>query len=93
MLEGPFVQIPHDVVIPGVLAVGDLPELAAAVAPRPLRLDATVDGQNRRCTEQTVRRIYAPAIAEYRRQNSLGQLNLHRSDPSATAWLLSQLKP
>ena len=34
-LAGPFCYLPHDVVVPEVLTRGDLPELAAALAPVP----------------------------------------------------------
>src|SRR5262249_47820421 len=44
VLEGPFCYLPHDVVVPGVLTTGDLPDVAAALAPRALWLDETVDG-------------------------------------------------
>ena len=48
VLQGHMVLIPHDVVVPGILTVGDLPDIAAALAPRPLRQDGLVDGLNRR---------------------------------------------
>jgi cephalosporin-C deacetylase-like acetyl esterase len=93
VLESPFVQIPHDAVIPGVILAGDLGELSAALAPRPLRLDALVDGLNRRRSDQAARRIYAPAAAAYRKCGAPERLGLHPLDPPAPRWLLDQLKP
>src|SRR5262249_22143587 len=46
-LEGPFCYLPHDAVVPGVLATGDLCDVAAALAPRPVCLEGLVDGLNR----------------------------------------------
>src|SRR5262249_33942250 len=46
-LAGPFCYLPHDVVVPEVLATCDLPDLTAALAPRPIRLVGLVDGLNR----------------------------------------------
>jgi hypothetical protein len=48
VLERHLVSIPHDVVLPGVLAVGDLDDVAAALAPRPVARVGPVDGGNRR---------------------------------------------
>src|SRR5262249_30454004 len=52
VVEGPFCYLPHDVVVPGVLTVGDLCDLAGAVAPRALRMDEMVDGLNREVSQQ-----------------------------------------
>lgn len=48
LLEGQFCFVPHDVIVPGALAAGDLSDVAAALQPRPLLLQGLVDGQNRR---------------------------------------------
>ncbi|MFT7643639.1 MAG: hypothetical protein ACI9G1_005405, partial [Pirellulaceae bacterium] len=39
VLAGPYVYIPHDTVIPGMLKYADIPDLAASLAPRQLRLE------------------------------------------------------
>jgi hypothetical protein len=44
VLTSPFVYIPHDVVVPGILHHGDLADLAAALAPCRLGRDGLVDG-------------------------------------------------
>ena len=56
-----------DVVVPGLLPAGDLPDVAAALAPRPLRLRGLVDALNRRRDDKTVRLLYRPALDAYRR--------------------------
>ncbi len=48
LLESPFCYVPHDTIVPGALTLGDLDDVAAALAPRPLRLEGRVDGLNRR---------------------------------------------
>ena len=58
ILESPFLYVPHDVIIPGLLTVGDLDDVAAALAPRPLRLEALVDGRNRLVSSQRLRQEY-----------------------------------
>ena len=46
VLAGPQVLIPHDALVPGLLAVCDVADLAAALAPLPLQLEQLVDGRN-----------------------------------------------
>ncbi|MGE3809768.1 MAG: alpha/beta hydrolase family protein, partial [Gemmataceae bacterium] len=58
VLDSHLVLIPHDVVVPGLLKTGDLSDVAAALAPRPVRLDGLVDGLNRRLSADTVKKIY-----------------------------------
>jgi dienelactone hydrolase len=48
VLESPFVLVPHDFLVPGLLTAGDLPDVAAAIAPRSLRVEGLFDGTNRR---------------------------------------------
>lgn len=47
ILESPFVQVPHECIVPGILHAADLPDVVAALAPRPVLLERTVDGSNR----------------------------------------------
>ena len=46
ILKNRFCYVPHDVIVPGALTVGDLCDIASALSPRPLRLEALVDGRN-----------------------------------------------
>ena len=83
LLGSPFCYFPHDAVVPGALATGDLVDVAAAVAPRPLRLEASVDGLNRRVPAKELSAIYPGKHVSLADQ---------RSD-NAAAWLLEQVKP
>jgi cephalosporin-C deacetylase-like acetyl esterase len=47
VLESPFLYLPHDALIPGAVAAGDLDRVVAALRPRPTRLEGAVDGLNR----------------------------------------------
>jgi dienelactone hydrolase len=88
VLESPFCYVPHDAVVPGVLTAGDLCDVAAALAPRRLRLDSLVDGLNRRLAVESVRDSYSPAIQSYARLNAAGHF-VTTGDGKATArWLL-----
>jgi hypothetical protein len=91
VLGSQFVYIPHDVVVPGALMAGDLCDVAAALAPRPLRLEGMVDGLNRVVKAEALASAYAPTRAAY------GDAKLQLSDePSSAAaaarWVLDNLK-
>ena len=47
VFQSPFVYLPHDAIIPGAMTAGDLDDIVAALAPRPVRLEGLVDAQNR----------------------------------------------
>ena len=47
LLQSPFYYVPHDALIPGALTAGDLCDVAAALAPRPLRMEGLDDGLDR----------------------------------------------
>jgi hypothetical protein len=47
VLASPFVQVPLDSILPGVFSAGDIQDLVAALQPRVVDLDATVDGAGR----------------------------------------------
>lgn len=50
LLNSPFVHVPHDAVVPGAVAAGDILEIQG-VLDRPVILDGTVDGLNRRAKD------------------------------------------
>jgi hypothetical protein len=95
-LADPFCHLPHDVVVPGALTAGDVCDLAAALAPRPLRIAGMVDGGNRRLTRLPTEKAYAPTRAAYRAAGAEMSLILEPAAPSAgdlARWLLANLGP
>jgi dienelactone hydrolase len=90
VLHSQFCSLPHDVVIPGVLMAGDLCDVAAALAPRPVRLEGLVDGLNRRTDLQTVLSTYEPALRSYKAASTAKQLVLSNpaSDTAVAHWIL-----
>jgi hypothetical protein len=93
ILESPFCYVPHDVIVPGVLKAGDLCDVAAALAPRPLRLTELVDGRN--CHAEELVQTYEPARTAYRAASAQDRLQLvekRERDESAARWLLEEIK-
>jgi len=56
--EEPFLYQPVDALMRGLLTVADIPDIAASLAPRPLRMEGLVDGNNRRLDKQQIEEIY-----------------------------------
>src|SRR5262249_11174973 len=95
LLQSQFLYIPHDAVVPGALTAGDLGDVAAALAPRPLRLEGLVDGVNRRVRGDGLARAYEPARAAYRNAGADGRLTLNDEpgpDADVAGWLLAALR-
>ncbi len=89
VLASPFCYLPHDVVLPGVLTAGDLSDVAAALAPRPLRLNALVDGLNRRQPiEQTIK-AYRLTASSYGEAAAERHFSITNDPPSIAKWLLT----
>jgi dienelactone hydrolase len=95
LLQSPFCYIPHDVVVPGVLRAGDLCDVAAALAPRPLRLVGLVDGLNRPVTADVLAKVLEPTQAAYRSAGKPDRLRIEAEgdkDRSGADWLLAWLQ-
>jgi hypothetical protein len=84
------VLLPHGDAVPGALTAGDLCDLAGGLAPRPLRLEATVDHLNRLLPAAEVKTAYGPAVRAYSAAPQALSFADKRSSPAA--WLLGHLK-
>jgi hypothetical protein len=80
-LDSPFCYFPHDAVIPGFIPACHRDTLAAANAKHALRMEALVDGLNRRVDQQTLDREYG----KYARMEP-------SSPAEVAAWLTAQVK-
>jgi cephalosporin-C deacetylase-like acetyl esterase len=84
------VLVPHDACVPGALTTGDLCDLAASLAPRPLRLAGLVDHLNRPVPAAGVRKEYASAVATY--ASTPKALSFDNDHSSPASWLLECLR-
>jgi hypothetical protein len=93
LLDSPFVYVPHDALVPGAIPAGDLCEVAAALAPCPLRLEQLVDGLDRAVSADTLRSTFAPTLAAYRAAAAADhfQLAVEPQELPSARWLLAQL--
>ena len=91
VLAGPYVYVPHDAIVPGVLLSGDIADLAASLAPRPLKLEGTVDALNRRLSPDALRTTYEPVTRTYAAENAdSASYSTDRSNPAG--WILKSLE-
>jgi dienelactone hydrolase len=91
LLESPFVYVPHDNIVPGALTAGDLCDLAAALAPRPLQLAEMVDGRNRALSAEETALAFAPVNTSYGPEAASVLLMMGPEADSAAKWLVRVL--
>jgi dienelactone hydrolase len=76
LLKSPFCYLPHDCLVPAALTAGDLCDVAAAFAPRPLRFAGLVDGTNRFASTHTLTDVFEPTRAAYQAAGAADRLDL-----------------
>jgi hypothetical protein len=85
VLDDRFTYVPLDVVVPGILEAGDLPDIAAAIAPRAVLIQAAVDGRNRPLTLAELKLKAAPRTSNATLRED--------SDPATVAdWIVAHLR-
>lgn len=92
VLESQFVWMPHDCVVPGGILTGDISSLAAAIAPRSLRVEALVTGENRRADAQLQKRDWHFATDIYAQAKATDKLLLEAGTRTSLRWLAETLQ-
>jgi len=62
----PFLYVPQEEIVPGILEAGDVAEVASALAPHPLLLQGLVDGRDRLVPVADYKGQLAPVYEAYR---------------------------
>jgi hypothetical protein len=91
ILDDAFAYVPADITIPGLLQAGDLADVEAALAPKPMLLEDLIDGKNRLVPEQDLRDQLQTVYNAYR--DTPGNLSVRSGlTPSkVTEWLPAHL--
>jgi hypothetical protein len=92
VIEHAFAYLPMDAVVPGMLKVADLADIATAQAPRPLLLEALVDGRNTRLTSVELTSTLSSLTQAYEKRGASGQLVLRSEPQDVATWLAARLK-
>ncbi|HUS05603.1 MAG TPA: hypothetical protein VMZ52_04885 [Bryobacteraceae bacterium] len=91
-LEQPLAYIPIEDVIFGVLKSGDIADMAAALAPRPLLMESLVNGRNILAPESLLHQTFDTTLEAYRKSNASAKLALRSAPKDISAWLIAQLQ-
>jgi hypothetical protein len=70
VLDDYFAYVPADVIVSGILEAGDIADVVAALAPRPVLLAGLVDGRDRMVPVTDLRSKLAPVYESYRKVSS-----------------------
>ncbi|PYV15743.1 MAG: hypothetical protein DMG21_14120 [Acidobacteria bacterium] len=92
VLEDQFAYVPNDVIVPGILEVADVADIAAALAPRPLLVESFVDGRNRVAPQAELQERFAQVFQSYRAISSRLRVRTESQEPILTRWLVQVLK-
>lgn len=92
ILDDTFAYVPQDVIIPGILNAGDLADVEAALAPRPLRLTGLVDGLDRLVPEAQLKQNLKPVEDAYEnRSASALAISSEASSMGSAVWFQKHL--
>ena len=90
VLRDRFCYVPYDAIVPGALTAGGLCDVAAALAPRPLRLESLVDGRNCQISDQELQCYFKSTLEAYGTAvNRLSLISGLRDD--LPEWLIESL--
>jgi hypothetical protein len=92
VVEHAFAYLPMDDVVPGMLQVADLVDIAGAQAPRPALLEALVDGRNVRLTSGELTDTLNSLAQAYKEHGAASHLLLRSEPRGVAAWLAAQLQ-
>jgi hypothetical protein len=91
VLDSPFVHVPHDALPINVFRAGDLTDVWAHLAPKPLRLEGLVDGTNRRVTGERLEKALQPVREAYKKGGLVVKED-YTPDAELAKWIVEQLK-
>ncbi len=93
LLETPFCYTPFDAVVPRMLELCEIDDLAAAQLPRPLLLDGLVDGLNRTVDQQRIDLAFRRTRQVYQTAGVSANLGLsggRRTNRELARWILER---
>jgi len=93
VLDDAFTYTPADAIVHGILRVADVADIAVALAPRLLLLNAPVNGRNEVLTASELETEFAAAREAYRRSGAVVRLRIEAAPVGPADWLASALKP
>jgi cephalosporin-C deacetylase-like acetyl esterase len=87
LVETDRYAVPPAMIVFDVLSHYDLPEAAACVAPRPLRLSGGVDAMMKRVSREVATGVYRPAVAAYAAARAGNSLVITEKEENWVEWI------
>jgi hypothetical protein len=91
VLDDAFAYIPADVIVPGFLEAGDLADVEATLAPKPMLLEDLIDGKNRLVPERDLRHQLQPLYNAYREAPANLSVQSGQRSSDLVEWLIANL--
>jgi hypothetical protein len=91
VLDDAFSYVPADVTIPGFLETGDLADIEAALAPRPMLLEGLIDGKDRLVSERDLKGELQPLYGAYHEAPANLSVPHEQQTSEIPEWLLAHL--
>jgi len=91
ILDDAFVYVPGDITVPGFLESGDLTDVEAALAPRPMLLEDLIDAKDRLISEHDLRGQLEPLFRAYGASQSNLSVRSGQDSSQVAAWLAAHL--
>jgi hypothetical protein len=92
ILDDRFTYVPQDIIVPGILQIGDLPDVAAVLAPRPLLLEGLVDGRNRLVSQDILESQLERILGAYKKSvPSALSIRAKQTTADLADWFFSHL--
>jgi pimeloyl-ACP methyl ester carboxylesterase len=92
VLEDAFTYVPMDSIVWGILKSGDIADIAAALAPRPVALSGLVNGRNILVEGAEIEKAFDPAKRAYQSAGAASRLTFGAESKNIAAWLIAALK-
>jgi cephalosporin-C deacetylase-like acetyl esterase len=92
ILEDQFAYVPNDIIVPGILEVADVADVASALSPRPLLIENFVDGRNRVVREAGLHDRFVQVFQSYRESPADLRIRSEQEDANLAPWVAQQLK-
>jgi hypothetical protein len=92
VLEDAFAYVPMHVIVWGILKAGDIPDIAGALAPRPVATVDFVNGRNIRVPAPKLEEIFQPARRAYQGARAENQISVGSEPRDLAAWIIEKLR-
>jgi hypothetical protein len=94
VLDNTFSYIPQDIIVPEILKKGDINDICAGIAPKPLLMEGMVNGRNFLVDQNDLNRTMDIVKNAYRQSGNQENLEIRkeRNAPELIKWLIEHLK-